>query len=75
MSKTSNNDEEIKLLSKNLCMHERYEPEFIDINDLNNEIIDKEKNIQKMVLNSGKPSSIVEKILEENEKILKKLHF
>ena len=64
--KTSNNDEEIKLLSKNLCMHvAAMKPESIDINDLNNEIIDKEKNIQKeMILNSGKPSSIVEKILE-----------
>ena len=40
-------------------------PESIDINDLNNELIEKEKNIQKeMILDSGKPSSIVEKILE-----------
>ena len=64
--KTSNNDEEIKLLSKNLCMHiAAMKPESIDINDLNNELIEKEKNIQKeMILDSGKPSSIVEKILE-----------
>ena len=40
-------------------------PESIDINDLDNEIIQREKTIQKeLILNSGKPSNIVDKILE-----------
>ena len=59
-------DDNIKLLSKNLCMHvAAMKPESIDINDLDNEIIEREKTIQKeLILNSGKPSNIVEKILE-----------
>ena len=40
-------------------------PESIDIDDLDSEIITKEQNIQKeLILSSGKPENIVEKILE-----------
>ena len=40
-------------------------PESIDIDDLDIKIIENEKNIQReLILNSGKPSNIVEKILE-----------
>ncbi len=61
-----NKDENIIKLSKNLCMHiAAMKPESLDIEDLNKDIIDNEKNIQKeLILNSGKPSEIVEKILE-----------
>ena len=63
---TNNNDDEVKLLSKNLCMHiAAMKPESIDIGDLNKTIVEKEKNIQKeVILSSGKPSNIVEKILD-----------
>ena len=63
-SKTYNN--EIEKLSKNLCMHvAAMKPESLDIDDLDNEIISKEQNIQKeLILSSGKPENIVEKILE-----------
>ena len=63
---TKTDDEKIKNLSKNLCMHiAAMKPESIDINDLDTDLIDKEKNIQReLILNSGKPSNIVEKILE-----------
>ena len=40
-------------------------PESIDINDLDKNIVEKEEKIQKeLILNSGKPSNIVDKILE-----------
>ena len=40
-------------------------PESLDINDLEKNFVEKEKNIQKeLILNSGKPENIVEKILE-----------
>ena len=63
---TNNNDDEVKLLSKNLCMHiAAMKPESIDIGDLDKTIVEKEKNIQKeVILSSGKPSNIVEKILD-----------
>ena len=59
-------DETIKTLSKNLCMHiAAMKPESLDIDDLDKDLIEKEKNIQKeLILNSGKPSNIVEKILD-----------
>tara|TARA_B100000941_G_scaffold283530_1_gene253166 strand:+ start:322 stop:1179 length:858 start_codon:yes stop_codon:yes gene_type:complete len=62
---TNNNDDGVKLLSKNLCMHiAAMKPESIDVGDLDTIIVEKEKNIQKeLILNSGKPSNIVEKIL------------
>ena len=40
-------------------------PESMDINDLDKDLISNEEKIQKeLILNSGKPSNIVEKILE-----------
>ncbi|OUW95552.1 MAG: translation elongation factor Ts [Pelagibacteraceae bacterium TMED237] len=63
---TKENDENIKTLSKNICMHiAAMKPESMDIDDLDKSIIEKEKNIQReLILNSGKPSNIVDKILE-----------
>tara|TARA_Y100001970_G_C14166731_1_gene821723 strand:+ start:737 stop:1588 length:852 start_codon:yes stop_codon:yes gene_type:complete len=60
------NNEEIEILSKNLCMHiAAMKPESIDINDLDKKLVDNEEKIQKeLILNSGKPTNIVEKILE-----------
>ena len=58
-------NEEIESLSKNLCMHiAAMKPESLDINDLDKNIVEKEEKIQKeLILNSGKPSSIIDKIL------------
>ena len=40
-------------------------PESLDIDDLDASLVENEKNIQKeLILNSGKPSNIVDKILE-----------
>ena len=40
-------------------------PESLDINDLDKNLISNEEKIQKeLILNSGKPSNIVDKILE-----------
>ena len=59
-------DDEIRKLSKNLCMHiAAMKPESLDIEDLDKNFIENEKKIQKeLILNSGKPSNIVDKILE-----------
>ena len=64
---TTDNNTEIQTLSKNLCMHiAAMKPESIDINDLDKNLISNEEKIQKeLILNSGKPSNIVEKILEK----------
>ena len=64
-SSDTNNDN-IKALSKNLCMHiAAMKPESLDINDLDEEIINNETKIQKeLILNSGKPSNVADKILE-----------
>ena len=63
---TTDNNPEIEALSKNLCMHiAAMKPESMDINDLDKNLISNEEKIQKeLILNSGKPSNIVEKILE-----------
>ena len=63
---TNENNEVIKKFSKNLCMHiAAMKPESLDIKDLEKNFVEKEKNIQKeLILNSGKPENIVEKILE-----------
>ena len=63
---TKINDEKIKELSKNVCMHiAAMKPESLSIDDLDKDFIDKEKKIQKeLILNSGKPENIVEKILD-----------
>ena len=62
----ANKDQEIESLSKNLCMHiAAMKPESIDINDLDKNIVEKEEKIQKeLILNSGKPSNIIDKILD-----------
>ena len=59
-------DQEIESLSKNLCMHiAAMKPESIDINDLDKNIVEKEEKIQReLILNSGKPSSMIDKILD-----------
>ena len=63
---SANIDTEIKTLSKNLCMHiAAMKPESLDIDDLDNNLINKEEKIQKeLILNSGKPADIVDKILQ-----------
>ncbi len=63
---TTEKNTEIESLSKNLCMHiAAMKPESIDIIDLDKELISKEEKIQKeLILNSGKPSNIADKILE-----------
>ncbi len=63
---TKENNTEIEVLSKNLCMHiAAMKPESMDINDLDKNLINNEEKIQKeLILNSGKPSNIVDKILE-----------
>ena len=63
---TIDNNTEIEAFSKNLCMHiAAMKPESMDINDLDKNLISNEEKIQKeLILNSGKPSNIVEKILE-----------
>ena len=63
---TNSNDDNIKSLSKNICMHvAAMKPEALDIKDLDNSLIEKEKKIQKeLILSSGKPENIVDKILE-----------
>ncbi len=63
---TNENNTEIETLSKNLCMHiAAMKPESMDVKDLDKNLISNEEKIQKeLILNSGKPSNIVEKILE-----------
>ena len=63
---TIDNNTEIEAFSKNLCMHiAAMKPESMDIIDLDKEFISKEEKIQKdLILNSGKPSNIADKILE-----------
>ena len=58
-------DSEIENLSKNICMHiAALKPEAIDENNLDPNLIEKEKNIQKeLIASSGKPDNIIEKIL------------
>ena len=59
-------DQEIETLTKNLCMHiAAMKPESIDIDDLDNNLVEKEQKIQReLILNSGKPSNIIDKILD-----------
>ena len=63
---TTDNNTEIETLSKNLCMHiAAMKPESMDIDDLDKNLISNEEKIQKeLILNSGKPSNIVDKIVE-----------
>ena len=57
---------EINNLTKNICMHiAAMKPESINTTDLDQKIIDNEEKIQReLILNTGKPSNIVDKILD-----------
>ena len=59
-------NDEVKIFSKNLCMHiAASKPEAMDIDKLPAEIIQSEKKIQEeMIKDSGKPSNVMEKILD-----------
>lgn len=59
-------NKEAKKLSKNLCMHiAASKPIAYDIDQLDKELVTKEKNLQlETIKSSGKPDNIVEKILE-----------
>ena len=63
---SDNESDEVKTFSKNLCMHiAASKPEAMDIDNLPSELIDSEKKIQEeMIKDSGKPSNVMEKILE-----------
>ena len=63
-SEEVNND--VKTFSKNICMHiAASKPEAIDIDQLSSNVIENEKKIQtEMIKDSGKPSNVMEKILE-----------
>lgn len=63
---SDDDNEEIKNFSKNLCMHiAASKPEALDIDTLPSELIDSEKKIQEeMIKDSGKPSNVMEKILD-----------
>ena len=63
---SDDNSDKIKTFSKNLCMHiAASKPEAIDIDQLSSDIIENEKKIQvEMIKESGKPSNVIEKILE-----------
>ena len=60
------NNEESKVLGKNLCMHiAASKPIALDINSMDPELIEKEKKIQlETIKSSGKPENIIEKIIE-----------
>ena len=64
--KVNEDDEESKLLAKNLCMHiAASKPLSLNVGNLNKDIIEKEKEIQlDLIKSSGKPENIIEKILE-----------
>ena len=63
---SSTDDENIQNFAKNLCMHiAALKPEALDQNSLDQNIVDKELSIQKeLILNSGKPANVIDKILE-----------
>jgi len=57
---------ESKLFAKNLCMHiAASKPLALNVEDLNKELIEKEREIQlDLIKSSGKPENIIEKILD-----------
>jgi len=59
-------NEDVKSFSKNLCMHiAASKPEAMDVDNLPVELIESEKKIQEeMIKDSGKPSNVMEKILD-----------
>jgi len=65
-AEVKDNDEEAKEFGKNLCMHiAASKPLALDINELDKNLIEKEKEIQlSSIKSSGKPDNIIEKILE-----------
>ena len=63
---TEDENNEVKIFSKNICMHiAASKPEAMDIDQLPIELIQNEKKIQEeMIKDSGKPSNVMEKILD-----------
>jgi len=63
---TEEENDKVKNFSKNLCMHiAASKPEAMDIDELPSELIENEKKIQEdMIKDSGKPSNVMEKILD-----------
>ena len=59
-------NEEVKTFAKNICMHiAASKPEAMDIDKLPSKLIQSEKKIQEeMIKDSGKPSNVMEKILD-----------
>ena len=59
-------NEELKTFTKNLCMHiAASKPEAMDIDKLPTKLIENEKRIQEeMIKGSGKPSNVMDKILD-----------
>ena len=59
-------NDDMQIFSKNLCMHiAALKPEAMDIDQLPSDLIENEKKIQyEMIKDSGKPSNVMEKILE-----------
>ena len=59
-------DNEIEVFSKNLCMHiAALKPEAMNVDQLPLKVIENEKKIQsEMIKDSGKPTNVVEKILD-----------
>jgi len=59
-------NDDMKIFSKNLCMHiAALKPEAMDIDQLPSDLIENEKKIQyEMIKDSGKPSNVMDKILE-----------
>ena len=64
--KTDEDNDESKLLAKNLCMHiAASKPLSLNVESLDKELIEKEKDIQlDLIKSSGKPQNIIEKILD-----------
>ncbi|MDC0037756.1 translation elongation factor Ts [Alphaproteobacteria bacterium] len=64
--KADKDNDESKLLAKNICMHiAASKPLSLNVANLNKDLIEKEKDIQlDLIKSSGKPENIVEKILE-----------
>ncbi len=61
-----NNNKDTINFTKNLCMHiAASKPEAMDIDQLSSQAINNEKKIQsEMIKDSGKPSNVIDKILE-----------
>ncbi len=67
ISYQSNEDnDESKLLAKNLCMHiAASKPLALNVENLNKDLVDKEREIQlDLIKSSGKPENIIAKILD-----------